>query len=941
MRRLKGKTLEVGDFLDGFGKEEVVRSTDIVKLFSSFGVKLERKGKSYVGKCPWHEDKTPSLSVDAEKKLYNCFGCGESGDVFTLVEKMKGCSFREALEYLRREDFRYYEKKEIYPKDPLQTKQDEIERVALKISPSANELEKTKAEEIQPVLPEEDNTNEILKYVTDWYASKLNSNAEAKAYLERRALFDAELLTRFGIGFADGSLLEVVGEEKKAELVRIGILNEKDGSSSNGHVWEQFGNCVVIPLPDENGRIVGVYGRSIDDKSSFKHRYLKGSHKGIFNRKASAVYDEIILTESILDALSLIKLGLENTQSIYGTNGFTEEHLKQLKDDRVKTVVLAMDNDCAGRSASIKLKEKLTGEGFAVKEIYPERLPNGAGTKDWNEYLVKVSAEDGISSAGVELRKVIDRAEITEREEEEKFILERDGLYYSAQSGNVKYRISGVKEMFAGSLRVAVKAETEGGSFVDSLELYSSRARGTFALNFSKIAGLEAKSVENDLIRILEGLEEERDRRILTPETEEKELTEEEKELGLSLLKSPDIFEEILSDMDSLGYVGEDVNKKLMYLAASSRILDDPISVIILSQSSAGKSYLAETVRKLMPPEETISVTSLSDQALNYMEDLMHKFLILGETVHSETVEHQIREMLSGKELSRLVTVKDEKTGAMRSAVVKRPVIVSAVMSGTDYGINPENASRCFVISADESREQTRRIHEKQRGKYSLERYEEKENGTGEIERKHRCAQRMLRKVRIVNPFAEYLDFPDMLMRTRRDNDRFMDLIACVCFLRQYQKEVRESRGFEYVECDAEDYAVAYEIMVNGVLTATMRELPESTVEFYGIFKSMAEKKAKESSLGATEVSFTQREIRETSGLGQTWIKEQIRVLLDYEYILCIRGGRERSKGIYRLRSDAEIERLNLSMIPSPERIKEIMVSEKLGELGGTGRAQI
>jgi len=926
MRRLKGKTLEVGDFLDGFGKEEVVRSTDIVKLFASFGVKLERKGKSYVGRCPWHEDKTPSLSVDAEKKLYNCFGCGESGDVFTLVEKMKGCSFREALEYLRREEFRYYEKKETYPKEPVRTKQDES--VALNISPSTEEFEKT--------IPEEENTNVILKEVMDWYAGKLDSSLDAKAYLEQRALFDSELLTRFGIGFADGSLLEVIGEERKAELVRIGILNEKEG-----RVWEHFGNCVVIPLLDENGRIVGVYGREINDKSNFKHRYLKGSHRGIFNRKASAVYDEIILTESILDALSLVKLGFENTQSIYGTNGLTEEHLKQLKNDRVKTVVLALDNDCAGRSAAAKLKEKLSGEGFAVKEIYPLSLPNGIEAKDWNEYLVRVSAEDGVSSLASEIRKAIDEAEKSEREEEGKFSLERDGLYYSAESGNVKYRISGVKEMFAGSLRVAVKAETEGGSFVDSLELYSSRARGTFALNFSKAAGLEAKSVENDLIRILEGLEEERDRRILTPETEEKELTEEEKELGLSLLKSPDIFEEIVKDMDLLGYVGEDVNKKLMYLAASSRILDDPISVIILSQSSAGKSYLAETVRKLMPPEETISVTSLSDQALNYMEDLMHKFLILGETVHSDAVEHQIREMLSGKELSRLVTVKDEKTGTMRSAVVKRPVVVSAVMSGTDYGINPENASRCFVISADESREQTRRIHEKQRGKYSLDRYAEKESGTGEIERKHRCAQRMLRKVRIVNPFAEYLDFPDMLMRTRRDNDRFMDLIACVCFLRQYRKEIKESRGFEYVECDAEDYAVAYEIMVNGVLTATMRELPESTVEFYGIFKSMAEKKAKDSSLEATEVSFTQREIREASGLGQTWIKEQIRVLLDYEYILCIRGGRERSKGIYRLRSDAEIERLNLSMIPSPERIKEIMESGKLGELGETGRAQI
>jgi hypothetical protein len=107
--------------------------------------------------------------------------------------------------------------------------------------------------------------------------------------------------------------------------------------------------------------------------------------------------------------------------------------------------------------------------------------------------------------------------------------------------------------------------------------------------------------------------------------------------------------------------------------------------------------------RNSCPEEDVVSVTSLSDQALNYVEDLMHKFLILGEAVHSEVVEHQIREMLSGKELSRLVAVKDEKTGVMKSRSVKKPVIVSAVMSGTNSAINPENASRCFVIAADES----------------------------------------------------------------------------------------------------------------------------------------------------------------------------------------------------------------------------------------------
>ena len=155
--------------------------------------------------------------------------------------------------------------------------------------------------------------------------------------------------------------------------------------------------------------------------------------------------------------------------------------------------------------------------------------------------------------------------------------------------------------------------------------------------------------------------------------------------------------------MEKIGYVGEDLNKQLLYLCASSRILDDPVSVLILSESASGKSMLVETVKKLIPSEDVVAVTSLSDQALNYIKDLMHKFLILGEAVHSDVIEHQIREILSGKELSRLVTVKDEKTGKMESKIVRTPVIVASVMSSTGYSINPENTSRCFVINTDES----------------------------------------------------------------------------------------------------------------------------------------------------------------------------------------------------------------------------------------------
>lgn len=88
--RLQGrKTLKVNDFLDEFEKDDIKKTVDIVDLFQSFGVQLSKKGKSYSGKCPWHNDTNPSLSVDRDRGLYNCFGCGESGDIFSLTEKIE------------------------------------------------------------------------------------------------------------------------------------------------------------------------------------------------------------------------------------------------------------------------------------------------------------------------------------------------------------------------------------------------------------------------------------------------------------------------------------------------------------------------------------------------------------------------------------------------------------------------------------------------------------------------------------------------------------------------------------------------------------------------------------------------------------------------------------------------------------------------------------
>jgi DNA primase len=261
--------------------------------------------------------------------------------------------------------------------------------------------------------------------------------------------------------------------------------------------------------------------------------------------------------------------------------------------------------------------------------------------------------------------------------------------------------------------------------------------------------------------------------------------------------------------------------------------------------------------------------------------------------------------------------------------VVRTPVIVSSVMSGTSHAINPENASRCFLVNADESREQTARIHEAQRRKYSVERLRSGQGDVERIIRTHQAAQRLLRKVAIVNDFAPPLGFPTSLMRSRRDHDRFLDLIACACFVRQYQKSVEREGSLSFIRCDLEDYQVAYRIMVEGVLSSTVRELPSGAVGLYGELRTWVGREALRQHLKPEEVSFTQRQVREFTALGHTWIKQALRQLVDYEYLSIARGGSERTRAFYRLREDVAIREMDLSMIPSPEAMAELVAQKK------------
>jgi DNA primase len=947
-----GKLTLQKDIFDTALKDNLKSTVDIVALFSHFGVQLTKKGKSHVGLCPWHDDSTPSLSVDKTKGLYNCFGCGESGDIFTLVEKMKGCTFSEAMEFLQQQSGLSFSQEkrsadelvpsvvegkappekatQVVAESPSQKKasvkaEEKTENTPSGLRPSVARgiFAEQKPASGPPTIGEE---KEGVTYITldtirDQYSITLQTNQKAQEYLKSRGI-SIETAVKFKIGYVDGSIRKKAGGDAIAYLKETGILTQQGN--------EHFNGCIVVPLTDVDNKTLSFYGRKVDPGGKIQHLYLPGEHKAIFNEKAFQVYDSIILTESVIDALSLIIIGIQNVSCIYGTQGLTKLHIAKLHEHAIREVILALDNDTAGKEATEKYTQVLVNEGFAVKTIKPHTPSDlrpsppttGGEFKDWNESLVDgfLEKEEVLSSIKEAEAVKPEPTGRSFRKTDSGLVLIHNELEYTVKSENASYRQS-IKCVFGDDV------------YYDRVDLFSARSRSGFANSIAKLFDIPSKQVEKDLIALLEYLE---DAKQEQQEAEEIVLTEEDKALGLSFLQNPKLFDEIIADTETLGYVGEETNKKLMYLAATSRLLDDPISILILSESGSGKSYLVDTIKKLMPPEDVIDVTSLSDQALNYMGDLEHKFMSLSEAVHKDVIEHQLREMVSNKELRRLVTKKNDKTGTMRTEQVTVKAIVSLVMSSTNYHVNPENSSRSFIVYADESTEQTKRIFAKQSDNRHVAQNTLKKQKLPDIIRKHHAAQRMLKPYTIDNRFDMSEHFPHSMMRFRRDYDRFLDLIDSVCFLRQYQKEVKEYNGVLYIECDDTDYEIARTLMVQGVLRSGVTELPQGAVLLYETIRSFVRGRAEKAQISSTEVTFCQRDIRDFADFSNMYVKRNLRTLVEYEYIVKSVGRVRGSRAHYRLIKDEEIHALSFH-IPSVTELKSKGIKNPEFKVGQSG----
>ena len=854
-----------------------MKRLDLPEILKSYGIPLKSRNdhsgstsspQSFMALCPFHDDKNPSLSLSKvdDRWLFRCFGCHVSGTVIDFVMKKENLSLQDTYSKLK------------------------------SMTPEVHAPDRS---------PHNGNGNgvhspnpiELLKLVADFYHKTFVSDQRGVEYLKSRGIKSPEIYESFKIGFANGSLKKILSlkSETTHELRHLGILN--------GEGNEFFYNSIVIPLFDEDGNVVSLYGRNVSQK---RHLYLKGPHKGLVNRQGAFGADKVILTESILDALSLYELGIRNVIPCYGTGGFTADHKTLLLKQGTKGIELSFDNDSAGLCGAKALANEY-GPGVTSALV---KLPDGI--KDLNDFLVAGKTKEEFLNLPREVftPKASSGALIPAGDYE---VEKSNGILHIKTQGRL-YRIYAPERDLIRSLRVNIKLIVQEKIHIDILDLYSQRQRKMYQKRVADKFEFKEEDIERDLYRILEEIEKLEAESKKPGEEAKPPMSDEEKAEALEALKNPALTELITQDLERIGCVGEDSPKLLGYIVTISRRLEMPLSMIIVSQSGAGKSNLADTLESIVPKDECVHLSRITPQALYYMEKdaLKRKVLIIEEKEGSRDSDYSIRVLQSKQVLRLAVPVKDLETGKMKTTTfeVEGPVVVIETTAKSD--VNPENASRCYIVYLDESEDQTKRIHAFQRKLKTLDGLKEKAEARRLIQ-KHQNMQRLLEERVVHIPFVDHLKFPSKWMRTRRDYQKFLNLIEAVTFLHQYRRESKETPdGIKYIESTLEDYKIAYELSKD-IFGDLLSELMKPEKDFLQKIKAMLKAQG--------ILKFTCRMVREYTALPDHVVRRGLDILVRMEY-LGLTEGKAGMKFEYQINPEPSKVQEIIEGLTTPEELK-------------------
>jgi len=869
---------------------QIKQQLEITTLAEHLNIQINTKTKRAL--CPFHSDKTPSLQFSKGKQIATCFSSNCNAgtmDVISLTEKKLNISTHEALNYLTK----------------LITNQ----------APSNNKKQ-TPMIESPTLISSQDQIN-TFKEVFSYFETAFLASGSAQSYAKQRML-NIKTLT---IGYNAGTFHH--GELNNTELIstyqKLGLLNKTNSG------YTSFGLAsLVFGLRDKQNKVTGMYFRAVEPRPSKfknrkfeKHLYLK-NRTGLYPNYPNPNTQKIILTESIIDAATLQSYpeALEGYEilALYGTNGLTSEHtlaLSQLVN--LEEIILFFDGDNAGTQANkkhsvylqdlfpsvkISIVETLEDEDInSIAQAHDLSRDNGKPeifTKLLKERtvfkpktLVKQASSETVSPS----ERLSSKREQSSRSYEKEKNSLPNGLITSNpnkityQTDTAKYYIKGGIRKDLDSLKVTLVIEHNEykSKSRNKLDLYEDKQTDKIARESAEKLGLRADLIEFDLNTLTDLLDEYRESTALTNSEEKREviIPKEQKDKCFKFLKSKKLLFNINDLIGKSGVVGEESNRLFLFGIASTYKMENTLHALIQGSSGSGKTHLLATIMDFMPPEDTINLTRVTESSFyNYGEhDLSNKLIGMEDFDGlEEKAELAFRELMSKGEISSSTSGKNEHTGQI-SAYVKTVYGPIASLSATTKGeIYEDNMSRCFLISVDESAEQTQRIikYQNSRAAGLIDTKKGKE-----IRDFLRDCIRLLKPLDVINPFANRIDLPSEAHKIRRLNELFQSYVKQMTLLNQYQRKI-DLQG--RLITDKQDVRIAVEIMFDSIILK-VDELDGSLRLFYERLKEYVQAKSKGSRSVGTSYEFEQREIRQEFRVSKSQMQRHINNLLELEYI--------------------------------------------------------
>jgi len=412
-----------------------------------------------------------------------------------------------------------------------------------------------------------------------------------------------------------------------------------------------------------------------------------------------------------------------------------------------------------------------------------------------------------------------------------------------------------------------------------NIDLYNSNGVEKLVRKLAEYLEIGTSIIRRALQQLINLLEQHR-LELLAKENEEEvfeyQLTKKERRQAMDILRSDKLIEKTNKLIGVSGVIGEERNRLLMYLIFTSRKTASPLQCISYGKSGSGKTHLQSKVAELIPEEDKVEMTVLSANAFYYFKrnELKNKLVLIEDMDGAEEVLYPLRELQTKKRITKSVVQKGVGgEGKTKSLTVEGPVSVAGCT--TQESVYEDNSNRSFLLYIDESEEQDDRIMAYQRAESAGRTNKQDEIDAQKILQN---VQRLLKPVRVINPFAEYLILPKSVFKPRRSNAHYLQFIEAITFYCQWQRDKKydEHTGEEYIETTLEDIKVANDL-IKDILLRKSDPLNGATRNYLESLKTHLNTKK--------NTLFTNQEIRRELRIKESTLRRYHQLLLQEGYI--------------------------------------------------------